>query len=84
MKGKYLKEESWEKQSFYALDNGFIVVVEYSALTPMVSSVRKDGEIIFHCSDGMDKAPEWIKSWEQPISKGHWQTIIVPMFEMIC
>jgi len=87
MKGKYLKKRSWERQSFYKLDNGYIVVIEYNQhYGDMVSSVRSgknSNKVLWHCSNGSKNKPNWLLSWEKPISKGHWQTLTRPCFDKV-
>lgn len=83
MNGIYLKDKSWEKQSYYKLDNGYTVRLEDSFYGNMVAAIELNDDIIYHCSNGLDSAPDWIKDWIEPISEGHWQKLIRPRFTMI-
>jgi hypothetical protein len=84
MNGIYLKDKSWEKQSYYKLDNGYTVRVEYnSCYGGVVAAIELNDEIIYHCSNGLKTAPTWIKEWIEPIAENHWQKLIRPRFTMI-
>ena len=84
MQGKYLKDRSWEKQSFYKLDNGFIVRIEFNQFYgDMVAAVLEDDEIIWHCSDSHKTAPLWIRNWTRVIHKKSNTKSIKPLFERI-
>ena len=85
MKATRDKNNSWEGSEWWNLDNGFTAVVEYghcgeyvTKLFPKGSGVR-DG---WRASSG-DAPPDWAKSWIQPTSPGHWQTVMRPCFEKV-
>ena len=84
MNGKYLKKQSCDRTQYYELDNGFVVKIEWNLVYgDMVAAVLKNNAIIYHCSNGIDTAPEWIKKWYTPVVPGHWQKIIKPLFNHI-
>ena len=84
MMGVYLKDRSWEKQRLYELENGYIITVETGAYGCMISNIQnKKGIILYHSSDGMEAAPDWIKPWILPIADGHWQRVIRPCFDEV-
>ena len=83
MNGLYLKDRSWEKQSYYKLENGYTARIEDSYYGPIVAAIESDNSIIYHCSNGVDSAPDWVKDWIKPITQGHWQKTIRPCFTMI-
>lgn len=65
------KEESWEKQTVYDLENGCRITVEYSVhYGDMVCRIDK-GDLMWHCSSGTRTLPEefkWILDWEKPVA----------------
>jgi len=83
MTGKFLPAQSWEKQHYYRMDNPqqSIVGVECSVIYgETVVSIEENGKF-YHCSNGLDSFPEWVKEWQEPISPGHWMKILPPKFK---
>lgn len=85
LNGKHNKEESWEKQNVYDLDNGYRVTVEYNQhYGDMVSRIDAPDETYYwHCSNGKDGLPEFAREWIKPVAPGHWMTLVRPLFNKV-
>lgn len=85
--GKYNSRESWIKQSYFDLSNGYQVCIEHNqAYGELVTSISGNGDI-WHACNGRDSLPDhmkWAMSWVVPIAEGHWQHVMVPNFERVC
>lgn len=64
MNGKYNKEQSWEKQAIYDLDNGWQARVEMSHYGEHVVRLDSpDRKTYWHCSNGIKDLPEFAREW---------------------
>jgi hypothetical protein len=73
-------ENSWGKQDYWKLNNGFTVIVEYSPHYGEYISQIFNSKIRYCACDGIEKFPDWARAWIEPIAPGHWQTIMKPKF----
>lgn len=84
MKGKRLANRSWEKQTYFKLENGFTVCVEWNqAYGNLVTHIEGNGEV-WHGCNGIESLPEcmqWAMEWWKPVAPGHWQMIMQPTIE---
>jgi hypothetical protein len=95
MKGTYNYRKSWEKQSVYSLDNGWIATVEWSHYGEMVSRLDSPkGEVVsfkncpegkpyWHCSDGLDDLPEFARPWLETVVQSAGTQLVRPRFEKV-
>ena len=84
MKGTYNYRESWEKQSVYSLDNGWVATVEWSHYGEMVSRLdSSDGKLYWHCSDGLDDLPEFARPWLETVVQSAGTQLVRPRFEKV-
>lgn len=68
---------SWEKQNVFLLSNGYKAIVEYGLYGRMITALYTDSEC-WHCSNGFSALPDFAQEWIEPISPGHWETILRP------
>ena len=84
MDATYNRDKSWEKQSFYDLDNGYEIAVESSFYGCHLTTINdKNGNLIWHCSSGLNSLPAWAHSWITPIAPGHWDKIVCPKIKRL-
>ena len=80
MKGTLEKSRSWEKQSFYMLENGLTVVIECNpTYGEMVTSVIDADNILWHCSRGTPP-PSFMADW---VEKVLFYNLVRPKFEKV-
>lgn len=87
MKAKYDKERSWEKQSFFDLENDCSIRVEYNPFYgPLVTAIA-DFEGEWFACNGLESLPErfaFARAWIEPITPGHWQRVMKkPRLEIV-
>jgi hypothetical protein len=70
MNGTYMPYESWEKQSVWKLDNGWIATTGYSVhygefvqRFDIPTGKHTNGKTYWHCSDGIEHLPDFAKPW---------------------
>ena len=70
MYGVFNREESWEKQSVFDLENGWKATVEYNShYGQFISRLEKDG-ICWHCSNGINEfLPDFAHDWLSTVHK---------------
>jgi len=92
MQGRFNRDESWEKQSVFLLDNGWMVTVENSYYGEIVARLDKDGKY-WHCSNGIENTggisvntvplPEFARSWVNGGDHCSSKNLVRPNFEKV-
>lgn len=89
MVGIFNARRSWEKQSVYELDNGWVATLEYSThYGEMVSRLDApkghlldNGKPYWHCSDGLAHLPDFAQGWREVVVKSAGTELVRPGFE---
>jgi hypothetical protein len=85
MNGKRNNRLSWEKQTYFDLDNGVRVCVEYGFYGEFIKSAE-DKEGVWYANKGQDTLPERFKfllEWNEVVVKSCNDKLIRPKFEKI-
>jgi len=84
VKGKYLKDKSWEKADHFLLENGCEVSISLSLYGEMINRIDFPDGTYWHCSDGRnDLLPEWAKPWLEKYLPQMDNMLLRPKFERI-
>lgn len=81
MKAKHDNRQSWEKQQYWKLDNGWTAIVEFSPHYGDYITQLYNKDVKWQACNGLKDLPDFAKDWVTPISPGHWQTLVRTNFE---
>lgn len=84
-----MPRQSWEKQSVWKLENGWIATVEYNTIYGgMISRLEApNGELLatgkayWHCSDGLSTLPDFARLWVETVVQSSNTQLVRPRFD---
>jgi hypothetical protein len=82
MIGIYNRDESWEKQTNWDLDNGCQIILSFSDhYGEFISSIHTKDKMIWHCSDGLSGLPDFAISWIEVVNENAEIKLVRPKFD---
>lgn len=76
------RKQSWEKQTFWKLENGWTAIVNFGVYGENISQlIDNTTGFRWQACNGREDLPEFARAWVTPIAEGHWQTLVRPIFE---